>query len=200
MREFFKGYVNNLLHPVVIALAFAVVLISSLTGCGSNDNTSVSAPTSLTGDWHQVANGIDGMYMTATVYPGQIQIWLRSRTDTEIYWMGSFSSEKSPLSSFKTVSLGDQDAMAFSLFGSGDETKTFQYKNGVISFKFSVDALHKTTTVKLAKNSVPTATATATKKATVNPYVKSPAKKTKTTAPKKTASVTQPKAPPTKKR
>lgn len=191
MREFFKGYIETLLNPIVLVVVFFVVIVSMLTGCGSSNTTYASVPTKLTGDWHQVSNGIDDTYMTASVYAGSIQVWMRSRSDTEIYWMGTFDSSKSTKSSFKTLSLGDQDAMALSLFGSGSEKKSFQYKNGVLSFKFSFAARHKTTTVKLVKNS--STKMPSTKTPTPDTFNKAPKAKTRAVVPKKKSSVSKPK-------
>lgn len=127
-----------------------VASISVLSACGgSHDNSANSIPSSLIGEWYQVNTDDSGMYAKASVTPGSIQINLDSRDQSRIYWLGTFDGNKDTSSDFTIKSRGDADAMNMSLFGSGDKTKSFAYKNGEISYKFTM--LGTTTTVRLAK-------------------------------------------------
>jgi hypothetical protein len=152
-----------------LAILAAIGSISVLTACGGSHGTSITTPSSLLGQWYQTQNGINGTYMTATVTSGHIQVNMKTRGSvSQIYWLGTFDTDKGTSKSFKTVSLGDPDAMAMSIFGSADKTKKFEYKNGLLSYKFSM--LGSTTTVKLSKvppmsiTKTPTVKTTATKK------------------------------------
>lgn len=133
----------------VISLLAVIIAITWATGVmDSNAKTVKSEPTSVTGEWHQTENGVDGVYMTASVKPGSIQINMRLRDSEHIYWLGTFSQDEI-LKQKATVSFSDQDAMASEIFASTDKNKVFSYKDGVLSFKFSM--LGQSTVVKLSK-------------------------------------------------
>lgn len=170
----------------VLAVLAIPVTISVLSGCGGGAHAS-SLPDDFTGKWYQTNAKSTGVNMTAEITAGHIQINNVPRSGTSaIYWLGTFDTDKSTSKAFKTKSLGDQDAMAMSIFASQDETKQFTYKDGVISFKYSI--LGTTSTVKLAKRSKPTPTRTRTVTPTAHvPGVKSPSSKVRTQAPKKAA-------------
>lgn len=149
-----------LLSPYAIVLMIALALVAVMTIASRSDGSSkTDIPVTLDGKWHQV-EGLKGTYMTATVYGGSIQIDMSSRDASYIYWLGTFDTDKSTSKPFETISLGDTDAMALSIFGSNSKTKTFSYKDGIISYEFTM--LGSTTTVKLAKNKTPKPMATKT--------------------------------------
>lgn len=129
----------------------AFASISLLTACGSDDS---KAPKSFVGDWYQTNSSDNGVYMTASVSANDsIQITMKTRDSSAVYWMGSFQvSNKKTSDSFKLESKADPDAqkwMASSIFGSQDKSKMFEYKNGDISYKFTM--LGVTKTVHLSK-------------------------------------------------
>ncbi|QAY17165.1 hypothetical protein SEA_MADAMATO_47 [Streptomyces phage Madamato] len=147
--------------PLLISL-LALASISLLTGCGSDDKaeTTVDAKppqvSTLVGDWEQSNTEETGVRMSASVNSDDsIQIRMLSRDSSGIYWMGSFQiSDKSPDDAFKIESKADPDAqkwMRESIFGSQDTTKIFAYKNGEISYDFTMMGV--TSTVRLVKSS-----------------------------------------------
>lgn len=154
---------------LLTALTSAAVIFG-LAGCEFTDNGAPNKiPKSLIGQWYQTENDIDGVEMQASVSSSSIQIDMQFRDSSEMYWMGSFSGTNSPKRRYTIKSQGDSDAMSLSLFGSQDKNKVFKYKNGVISFEFSM--LGETTTVKMAKaDSFSTATKTATPKPNTPSY------------------------------
>jgi hypothetical protein len=130
---------------VVILAAIAIVAVHA------DDSSSTDVPISLSGKWHQT-EGLDGISMYAEIVEGSIQIDMQSRDARYIYWLGTFESYKDTSRPFKVVSLGDSDALANSVFGSSEKTKKFSYKNGVISFEFSMFHGARKATVKLEKD------------------------------------------------
>lgn len=118
---------------------------------GTTGNKVVNAPTNLLGEWHQTKSGIPDIVMDASINPNSIQINMtpQGSTNSSIYWLGTFDTSKNSADSFDTTSLGDQDAMQGSIFASLDDRKLFTYKNGDLSFKFTM--MGTTTTVHLAK-------------------------------------------------
>jgi hypothetical protein len=159
-----------------IGIFGALVMLPALAACGGSadaQGTSYQVPKSLVGNWYQTENGIDGIIMSASVNRNNtIQINMETRdSGGGIYWMGSFDSGNSPKTSFTTVSLADPDAMKWEIFSSQDQTKSFTYKNGDLSYKFSM--MGTTTTVHLRK---PSTKATPTRTAT-KPSINKPASK-----------------------
>lgn len=122
----------------VLALLAIVVSVFLLASCGSSHGASVNKnPSSFSGEWRQVNSSPDG-WMTASISGESIQVDLRGRDSTTLFWMGTFHTNKKPVGKFKVVSLGDQDAMASAIFASTEKRKTFSYNNGVLSFVFSM--------------------------------------------------------------
>ncbi len=87
--------------------------------------------------------------MVAEITKGEIEIHVDTRDGKYLYWAGEFDSEKDPLSDFVYVSKGYTDIMDGSFFGSQSATKTFKYKDGVLSYEFTM--MGSTTTVDLVK-------------------------------------------------
>lgn len=162
----------------VLALLAMIVSIFALAACGDSHGASSNTnPSSLIGEWSQV-NPNSGGWMTASISGESIQVNLKGRESSSIYWMGSFDTSRKPLGKFKVVSLGDQDAMKWQITASTDSKKTFTYDNGELSFKFS--ALGSSTIVHMTQTkSVSTPTRTVT-------FMKTPAVRStpKTVAPK----------------
>jgi hypothetical protein len=171
-----------------LAILGAAVSISMLAACGgSHDNKN---PSSLIGEWHQVNKNPDG-YMTASIDGDSIQVNLRGRDSSAIFWLGTFAGTHRPVGKFKVVSLRDQDATKYNIASSPDKTKTFTYKNGDLSFDFST--LGSTTTVHLHKTNTVKPTRTITRPPTFNRpvtrtpkmYKPAPTKTIKSAAPSK---------------
>lgn len=176
----------------ILALLAVVVSIFTLASCvhthGASSNKN---PASLVGEWHQSNSNPNGWF-TASISGESIQVTMRGRDSSTIYWMGSFDTSHRPTNKFKVVSLPDPDArytMKKSLMASTDSQKTFTYKNGDLSFEYS--ALGSSTTVHMhkTKTHIPTFTRTAKPKPnkyrTQTPKAKTPTVRTpKPAAPK----------------
>lgn len=156
-----------------------------LTACGgtadAGSKSPLEVPTSLVGEWYQSNKLDNGVVMQASVHINDtIQVNMKTKDSSSIYWLGSFKSDKNPKTTFHITSKGNQDAMAMSIFASQDGSKRFKYQKGDLSFDFTM--LGTTSTVHLrqpsaskARSPMPTATTTVpdgkipTKQRTVKP-------------------------------
>jgi hypothetical protein len=106
-------------------------------------------PVSLVGTWHQT-KGMPGVTMTAEVSGDGIQINMHFDRDNigGIFWMGSFDTSDKTDQSFTVTSMPDPDAkkaLKNSLFGdSVEKTKKFTYKDGEITYEFSMMGVEST--------------------------------------------------------
>lgn len=110
-----------------------------------------SGPVSLDGTWTQSSSGIPGIKMTATISDNKISIGMNTGSDTGTYWIGSFDTLLTKSQSFTVTSTGDVSAMEGDLLASQDSSKVFTYKNGYLSFPFSIMGVN--TTVHLQRSS-----------------------------------------------
>lgn len=143
------------LISVLVTAALAVVAYV-LTGAFVSDATPKPASNHiLTGEYHQI-EGPKGMIFTAVITDGEIQVDLKMEGgdgDSDvygIYWVGTFNTSNTS-DTFTVVSTADNKKLEKSVFGSQDDTKSFTYKNGKLSFGFSIDLTGLKTTVVLSK-------------------------------------------------
>lgn len=145
----------------MLALVFACFMLTlPLTACGGNASNSADAdaaaqqeeapqPPDLTGEWVQVNSNAEDSYQTATITDDTITVnWVMPDT-TALYWAGSFEAPTTADEPYTWDSANDTEQTANALLASPDETKTFTYEDGQISY--SVSAMGVTTTVKLEK-------------------------------------------------
>lgn len=126
---------------VILTLVFCLTL---LCGCGSKTTV-----TDLTGTWKSENN--NGSWMEAVISGDTIEVnWVSDNGDTKsLYWAGSYTAPAKAASEYSWDSENDHTKTDDALLASGDDTKTFTYKNGQISY--SVSALGTTTTMHLSK-------------------------------------------------
>lgn len=134
----------------VVLVAFALVLALSLVACGRTKSTT---PPELTGEWKQTNSASADAWQAATIQGDTIEVyWVSDNGDTEsLYWAGTFIAPTTPDEPYTWDSVNDKSKTDTALLASPDDTKTFTYQNGVLSYK--VSALGTTTTVKLEKQS-----------------------------------------------
>lgn len=141
----------------VYILVFSVVLllVGGLTyfavdSADATDNKT-NNPSSLIGNWHQTNGQDTGTGFTAEISAGGIQINYPMRDGSGgIFWLGTFDGTHVAEGSFVIKSLPDQDALANDILASTEKIKSFTYKNGDMSFDFSVMKVH--TTVHMSKS------------------------------------------------
>lgn len=105
----------------------------------------------LHGSWIQEGYEAKESYMTASITDDVIEIyWCMDGGDTvALYWSGSFV-ESDNNDDYTWDSVNDKEKTGMSLMASGDDTKTFSYSDGKISY--SQSALGVTTTIYLIPN------------------------------------------------
>ena len=145
----------------MLALVFACFMLTlPLTACGGNASNSTGAdaaaqqeeapqPPDLTGEWVQVNSDSEDSYQTATITDDTITVNWNAPDTTALYWAGSFEAPTTADEPYSWDSANDTEQTANALLASPDETKTFTYEDGQISY--SVSAMGVTTTVKLEK-------------------------------------------------
>lgn len=128
---------------VLILIAAGVILALNNGLIGGNRLSD------FTGTWRSEESG--GSYQEAVITDGTIKInWVSDNGKTKsIYWIGTFVAPSEPVTEYSWTSKIDKDETDFALFSSGDDTKKFTYKNGVISYE--VSALGTTAIMELKK-------------------------------------------------
>ena len=135
----------------------SVVMLLCLVGCSSTvtqtekNTQEENKVLSLVGNWKQVNSNEQKSYQKAVISEDCIEIyWVFEEDDTEaLYWAGTYEAPTSNYKEYKWASVNDKEKTGTSLLASGDETKEFVYKDGVISY--SASAFGVTQTIKLGK-------------------------------------------------
>lgn len=137
----------------VIVLCTALVLCFALFACGSDKDSAAKddpkEPLDLTGTWTEEDPA--DTYHEAVIKDGTIEInWISDGGDTKsLYWAGSYKAPAEATDEFNWTSENDKEKTGGALLASGDDTKEFTYKDGVINYE--VSAMGTTKTVKLEK-------------------------------------------------
>lgn len=140
----------------VMGLAL-VAFVAIVAGCGTSTSaastrTSVvplSAQASLDGTYHQTKSGIPNIVMTAVVTNDNITITMTMSGTSGVFWDGTFDTQGVVSSPWNITSTRDAQAMSSDMYGSSEQTKTFTYNNGDLSYQFSI--LGVSTTVHMSK-------------------------------------------------
>ena len=148
----------------MLMVALCGTLALFLFGCGGgasggSDGSTSDAPQQeeqkkpldLSGEWKQVNSKSEDSYQEATIQDNVIEInWVSDGGDTKsLYWSGTYEAPTEATESYTWDSVNDTSKTANALLASGDETKTFTYENGILSYEAS--ALGPTTTVKMER-------------------------------------------------
>lgn len=158
----------------ILALALTLMLAFSLTACGdgsdapSGDSSTSTLPTSqgndtpsstpapvvldLFGGWKQTNSNSETSYQIAMIADGTIEVYWKNEEDnsTALYWAGTYASPATAADEYSWDSINDKTRTDKALLASGDDKKTFTYKNGIISY--SVSAMGMTTTVEISRS------------------------------------------------
>lgn len=142
------------IKSALIAASFAVVAFLIVSPLVLDETATPASNRVVTGEYHQT-KGMPGTTMSATVTDGKIKVVLLLDSGEEgdsdasgTYWVGSFDTSNTS-DSFTVISKADTKTLDASLLGSRDDTKTFTYKNGDLSFDFTM--MGTTTTVHMTK-------------------------------------------------
>lgn len=139
-----------------LVMSLAVLCLSaSLFGCGSTNNatgeTEQPQAPDLTGEWKQVNSNSDDFYQIATIEGETIEInWFTESEETKaLYWAGSYIAPETADEPYTWDSVNDKEKTDSAMLASGDDTKTFTYEDGQLSYEAS--AMGVTQTVRLEK-------------------------------------------------
>lgn len=144
-----------------LSIFLLMLVFLLLPACGNsdgNENQQDSAetqaealPPDLTGEWKQINSASEESYQSATIQDDVIEIfWVDDTTETtSLYWSGSFVPPADTTEPYTWDSVNDKEKTETALLASGDETKTFTYENGQISYSASM--LGTTQTIRLEK-------------------------------------------------
>lgn len=128
-----------------LATLLVVVLTMLLfTACGGEKEIP-----DLSGTWKSPNN--DGSYQEAVITENTIEInWVTDNGNTKsIYWIGTYTAPTEATDTYEWTSVRDKEKTDSALLASTDDSKTFSYSNGKLSY--SVSALGTTTTLELTR-------------------------------------------------
>lgn len=133
---------------LVTLLIFALLL----TACGkSTETNSTEEPIDLTGNWAQEGKEFSNGYQAGYISGDRIEIfWMSDEGKTSsLYWSGTYEAPTEVTDEFTWDSKNDTTRTDSALLASGDDQKTFTYKDGKISYEASI--MGKTATMTLVK-------------------------------------------------
>ncbi|WP_175987266.1 hypothetical protein [Microbacterium tenebrionis] len=148
------------------ALVFLSLVGTGLVGCGGgstpagppNDSTAnapqteeaaAPEPVDLTGTWKQTNSNSPDSFQEATITGDTIEVQWVAPDQKSLYWAGTVEVPEDGSTDFTWDSVNDTSKTDGALLASSDETKTFTYKDGELSYE--VTALGTTMTVRLAQ-------------------------------------------------
>ena len=162
----------------VFALALTIIFgVTVMSGCGggseakqpqqettatvqdevkAEENTvvaeEVAEPLDLTGNWAQKGKEGSDSFQAGYIKDGVIELfWISDDDDSHmLYWSGSYEEPTSADDEYTWESVNDKIKTDSALMASGDDTKSFDYKNGEISYEVSI--MGQTGTVTLVRS------------------------------------------------
>ncbi len=141
----------------ILTLILALTLIFVLNGCNGNtsggdaNNATGATPLKLDGGWKQRNSDSDTNYHVAMIADGTIEVYWRAEDNsTSLYWAGTYTAPTTGGNEYSWDSANDKSRTEAALLASSDDTKTFTYKDGIISY--SVSALGVTKTFELERS------------------------------------------------
>lgn len=111
----------------LIVILFAIGAVLGMSAC-DNDPVSKSAGNTQAVNGTYKADGFD-----ATIQDNNIEVNIVDGDTSSLYWKGTFPSRDK-----NVISEADTEALAGSMLGSQDKTKTFTVENGEVSFKITI--------------------------------------------------------------
>lgn len=152
----------------LLTIVILFSLIFSLAACNGNSTTATNSSNSaasestpspsptpklldLAGGWKQSNAKSDENYQIAMIDNETIEVYWKLEGDsTFLYWAGSYVPPQDDSDEYSWESKNDKSRTDGAMLASGVDTKTFNYKNGTISY--SVSAMGQTTTVNLLRS------------------------------------------------
>lgn len=156
---------NAAAAKTVSALALLALLGVGAVGCagepasnGTNGDTQSSTaeekqeapePVDMTGEWKQTNSNDPESFQTATITADTIEVFWNAPDTKSLYWAGTVDVPEDGSTSFTWDSVNDKSKTDAAILASGDDTKTFTFDNGELSY--DVTAMGTTMTVRLTQ-------------------------------------------------
>ena len=141
--------------PSVAQSIAKVIGADKRAACGETNQTDLenepATPPDLVGEWKQTNSDAEDAWQAATIAGDAIEVyWVSDNGYTKaLYWAGTFDAPTTADEPYTWESVNDKEQTDMAILASGDDTKTFTYQGGVISYE--VSAMGVTQTVKLEK-------------------------------------------------
>lgn len=119
----------------------AVVLALCLSSCGSKNSD--APPPDLTGEWKQVGE-INNFYQIATITGDTIETYWYVVSDgsLHLYWTGTFTPPEDGKEPYTWQSVNNLEKAETSPWARREETNSFTYKDGKISYVTRMGSLN----------------------------------------------------------
>lgn len=136
---------------VKIAFRFGICAVITAIFLGAwalntdRSNAANSSPVNLIGSWHEVTSDKTHTNMTALISADHIDVSMDLNDVTDLYWTGTFNTNETS-NSFSVTSVVEPNAEDHL---SQSVSKIFNYKNGVLSYQFTM--LGVTSTIHLSR-------------------------------------------------
>lgn len=156
---------NTAASKTIGALALLALLGFGTVSCASEATTDEPAgetqsapeeeveeapePVSLDGEWKQTNSNDPDSFQTATIIGETIEVYWNAPDAQSLYWAGTVEVPEDGSTSFTWDSVNDKTKTDSAMLASGDDTKTFAYEDGELSYE--VTALGTTMTVRLVQ-------------------------------------------------
>ena len=141
-----------------ISWIIAVFMLLMLPACGGAPaQSSEQLPPDLTGVWKQTNSNAEEVYHEAEIQGDTIEIyWVDLESDTRaLYWAGSFAAPETAEEPYSWESENDREKTDLALMSSTEDTKTFTYKDGQISYDMSIMGVDQTVVMEKQEDAVP---------------------------------------------
>lgn len=141
--------IGGIVCSAVGILIFIVMLFAASSSDDNESRVEVNGePTVLTGNWEEKDKG--DTYHAGYISGDTIEIFWMSDggNSASLYWSGSYISPTEPNNSYSWDSVNNKEKTNYALLASGDETKTFTYSDGKLTYEASaLGATRKVTLV-----------------------------------------------------
>lgn len=125
---------------LLAALLLAALLLAALAACGERDDGASRPAPDLTGEWKQV-RAPSNYYHIATIDDDEIRIYyfVVEDSSTYLYWIGSFTPPENGAEPYvwESVNRLPPEEARHEPWALRDETKTFTYKDGKITYAYN---------------------------------------------------------------
>lgn len=118
----------------------------------TEEEVAPAEPLDLTGEWKQTNSNSEDSYQAATISGDVIEVnWVNEAdSTTAIYWVGTYDAPTEDVAEYMWDSVNDTSKTENALLASSDQTKTFTFKDGVLSYELT--AMGVTMTVEMSKH------------------------------------------------